>query len=94
MANDQKFSQFVSELSNGVTDMELTDALKTVIDAVGRIGKPGSVRLTLKVSKRGDMISVVEKIDAAVPDVRDEKLFWMGLEGAPSVRTLSRCSSR
>lgn len=76
-----KFTDWLADHRAGVLDLDLAEAFADVVDAVGRTGKNGTVTLTLKVSKQGEMFAVVETVAAKIPEVVDPRLYFRDLDG-------------
>ena len=76
-----RFTEWLAEHRNGVLDLDFAEAFSDVVDGVVMTGKAGTVTLTLKVAKQGDMISVVDEIKAKIPEVAEPRLYWRGLDG-------------
>ena len=76
------FSAFLAEHRSGILDLELTEALREVIEAVGRHRKGGTVTLTLKFKPQGDAYVVEDAVGAKPPQPDPEgKLYWVDLDG-------------
>jgi hypothetical protein len=78
---DPTFADFIATHKNGVTNADITDLWRELNDAVGRIGKSGALTITLKVNKQGDMIGVVDDIKVKLPNVAEERLYWVDANG-------------
>ncbi len=76
-----KFTDWLAAHRNGVLDLDFSEAFRDVVEGVVMTGKPGTVTLTLKVAKQGDMISVVDEIKAKIPELAEPRLYWRGLDG-------------
>lgn len=79
---DKKITPFVEWLSShkkGETDSELTHELRTLIEAVQDTGKPGTVTLVLKVSRKSDnQVTVTEDVKVATPKhSRSEAIYFL-----------------
>jgi len=77
-----KITPFVEWLTNykkGETDSELTHELRTLIEAVQETGKPGTVTLTLKVSRKGErQVNVIEDVKVKTPTHdRSETIYFV-----------------
>ena len=82
MASEKKITRFVEWLTTyktGETDGELTQELRNLIDAVQETGKPGTITLTLKVSRRGDrQVNVIEDVKVKTPTHdRSETIYFV-----------------
>lgn len=76
-----KFTEWLAAHRGGVLDVDFAEAFSDVVDAVVMTGKPGTVSLTLKVNKAGEMISVIDEIKAKIPEQAEPRLYWRGLDG-------------
>lgn len=79
---DKKITPFVEWLSmhkKGEVDSELTHELRTLIEAVQDTGKPGTVTLKLKVSRKSDnQVTVIEDIKVDTPQhSRSEAIYFL-----------------
>lgn len=79
---DKKITPFVEWLAQykkGEADGELTHELRTLIEAVQDTGKPGTLTLTLKVSRKGDrQVNVIEDVKVKTPaHSRSEAIYFV-----------------
>jgi len=82
MADGKKITPFVEWLEQykkGETNGELTHELRTLIEAVQETGKPGTITLTLKVSRKGErQVNVVEDVKVKTPvHSRSETIYFV-----------------
>ncbi len=82
MASEKKitpFVQWLEEYKKGETDGELTHELRMLIEAVQETGKPGTITLTLKVSRKGDrQVNVIEDVKVKTPTHdRSETIYFV-----------------
>lgn len=82
MAEGKKITPFVEWLEQykkGETNGELTHELRTLIEAVQETGKPGTITLTLKVSRKGErQVNVIENVKVATPQHdRSETIYFV-----------------
>lgn len=77
-----KFTDFLYEHRGGALDIDLAEKLDEVVDAVLRTGKAGDVKLTLKVSKNGDMmVAIIDDVNGKIPVLDEPRLYWRGTDG-------------
>ena len=83
MSDGQKkitpFVEWLEQYKKGEVDGELTHELRTLIEAVQDTGKPGTITLTLKVSRKSDsQVTVIEDIKVATPKhSRSESIYFI-----------------
>jgi hypothetical protein len=82
MAEGKKITPFVEWLATykkGETDGELTHELRTLIEAVQETGKPGTITLTLRVSRKGErQVNVIEDVKVKTPQHdRSETIYFV-----------------
>lgn len=84
MANSRPFHDFLREHRGGVTHDELSDALQTLVAAVGEEGKGGTLTLTISIKPAGnsDALEVTDRIVIKPPkQTRSASLFFVSPEG-------------
>jgi len=82
MADKPKVTPFVEWLEQykkGEIDHELTYELRQLIEAVQETGKPGTITLTLKVSRKGErQVNVIEDVRVKTPvHDRSETIYFV-----------------
>lgn len=73
------FVEWLEKYKKGETDSELTHELRTLIEAVQETGKPGTITLTLKVSRKGErQVNVIEDVKVKTPTHdRSETIYFV-----------------
>lgn len=73
------FVEWLEEYKKGETDGELTHELRTLIEAVQETGKPGTLTLTLKVSRKGErQVNIIEDVKVKTPvHSRSETIYFV-----------------
>src|SRR6476620_7305502 len=73
------FVEWLEQYKKGETNGELTHELRTLIEAVQETGKPGTITLTLKVSRKGErQVNVVEDVKVKSPvHSRSETIYFV-----------------
>ena len=73
------FVEWLATYKKGETDSELTHELRTLIEAVQETGKPGTVTLTLKVSRKGErQVNIIEDVKVKTPvHARSETIYFV-----------------
>lgn len=73
----RSFAEWLHELRGGAALAELSGALHELIGAVEAFGKPGELRLTLKVKPEADaMVSVVDDVVLKKPTAARKPTMW------------------
>ncbi len=74
-----RVTEWLSTHKKGEVDLELTQELRNLIGAVQDTGKPGTLTLKLKVSRKSDnQVTVVEDIQVASPvHNRAEAIYFL-----------------
>ncbi len=81
--NPQRFSTFIAEHRAGLADADLTSAMQEVAHRCALTGKAGVVTLQIKVSPKGDMLSIVDTLAVKLPaPPAEERLYWIGSDGS------------
>lgn len=75
------FTTWLGEHRHGVADLDLTDALRGLVEQVGATRKGGSMTLTIKVSAEGDMLAISDSLTVKNPNVADPRLYWVDRNG-------------
>lgn len=76
-----RFSEFIAQHRNGVADADIAEALANLAEKCARLGKSGSLTLTLKVSPQGDMLGIADTLTVKAPNATEERLYWLDLAG-------------
>lgn len=73
------FVEWLESYKKGETDTELTHELRQLIEAVQETGKPGTLTLILKVSRKGErQVNVLEDIKVKTPvHSRAETIYFV-----------------
>lgn len=73
------FVDWLGTHKKGEVDTELTHHLRELIEAVQETGKPGTLTLTLKVSRKGErQVNVIEDVKTKVPvHDRSESIYFV-----------------
>lgn len=73
------FVEWLEQYKKGEIDGELTHELRTLIEAVQETGKPGTITLTLKVSRKGErQVNVIEDVKVKTPTHdRSETIYFV-----------------
>ena len=73
------FVEWLATYKKGETDGELTHELRTLIEQVQETGKPGTITLTLRVSRKGErQVNVIEDIKVKTPQHdRSETIYFV-----------------
>jgi len=81
MSNSQirPFVEWLGDHKKGEVDTELTHQLRELIATVQEVGKPGTLTLTLKVSRKGErQVTIVEDVKAKLPlHARAESIYFV-----------------
>ena len=80
------FSDFLLEISAGLTHHDLSEALNELVQAVDVVGKPGSITYTLKVAPAGrgaeQTVMVTDEIKVKLPEAdRPDSVFFIDADG-------------
>ena len=75
------FADFLRSHKNGVTNADLTELWRELVDTVARVEKGGSLTLTFKLSKEGDMVGVVDDVKVKLPNIAETRLYWADIDG-------------
>lgn len=73
------FVEWLGAYKKGETDSELTHQLRELIESVQETGKPGTMTLTLKVTRKGErQVTVIEDIKVKTPQHdRTETIYFV-----------------
>lgn len=83
MTTNQRFSTFIAEHRSGLADADLTSAMREVADRCAITGKAGVVTLQIKISPKGDMLSIVDTLAVKLPaPPAEERLYWLSVDGS------------
>lgn len=75
------FAAWLAEHRHGVADLDLTEALRSVVEQVGQTRKNGSLSITIKVSAEGDMLAISDSLSVKLPTVAEPRLYWVDQNG-------------
>lgn len=75
------FTAWLGEHRHGVADLDLTDALRRLIEQVSATRKPGSLTLSIKVKAEGDMLAISDSLTVKEPNLAEMSLYWVDLNG-------------
>lgn len=73
------FVEWLEKYKKGEVDGELTHELRTLIEAVQETGKPGTVTLTIKVTRKGErQVTIIEDVKVKTPvHSRSEQIYFV-----------------
>lgn len=81
-----QFSNWISDQASGTTDDEMSAALATVTEAVGRLGRKGKVTLDLVIEPAGSSgrnVAVAAKVTAKPPEAEPTpSIYFVGDHGS------------
>ena len=70
--------EWMASHRDGRLASDLTDAMRTVLDAVAATGRAGSVTLTVK-------FLITDTVTAKAPrEAPESRIYWLGADGLPS----------
>ena len=77
--------EWMASHRDGRLASDLTDAMRTVLDAVAATGRAGSVTLTVKVDRQGTQFLITDTVTAKAPrEAPESRIYWLGADGLPS----------
>lgn len=75
------FAAWLGEHRHGVADLDLTDALRRLVEQVAATRKPGSLTLSIKVKAEGDMLAISDSVTVKEPNLAEPSLYWIDRDG-------------
>lgn len=77
------FAAWIAEHRNGLADADLSDALRSLVDAVTRYDKAGKLTLTITIKRSGDTVMVTDVVAVKLPQPPpDERHYFVDENGA------------
>lgn len=75
------FATWLGEHRHGVADLDLTEALRTLVEQVGQTRKAGTMTVTIKVAAEGDMLAISDSLSVKLPRNVEPRLYWVDSAG-------------
>lgn len=75
------FATWLLDHRHGVADLDLTEALRDLIQKVSATRKPGSLTIKLNIKAEGDMLAISDSLTVKEPNLAEASMYWIDRAG-------------